>query len=130
KSLKGGIWKWHDKGYPIVKTEDSNYPQDDINGKSSEISAEIIKGVPSLDEEYKGEINTTVDARGFSCPVPILKSKKALKKLKIDQVLEILATDPGSQRDIPSWAHATGQELLISEKLSSKDYRFLVKRKK
>jgi tRNA 2-thiouridine synthesizing protein A len=57
-------------------------------------------------------------------------SKKTLKTLKIGQVLEILTTDPGSKRDIPSWAVATGQELLISEERDSKGFRFLVKRMK
>ncbi|MFX0095093.1 MAG: sulfurtransferase TusA family protein [Candidatus Hodarchaeota archaeon] len=76
------------------------------------------------------KIHKTVDARKFSCPVPILKSRKALKALKIDQVLEILTTDPGSMSDIPAWAQATGQELLVAEEHGSNEYRFLVKRKK
>ncbi|MHA1619017.1 MAG: sulfurtransferase TusA family protein [Promethearchaeota archaeon] len=57
----------------------------------------------------------------------MLKSKKALKALKIGQVLEILASHPSS---IPSWALATGQELLISEEREPNDFRFLVKRMK
>ncbi len=66
----------------------------------------------------------------LSCPQPILKSKKTLKKLKMGQVLEILTTDPGSLRDIPAWAHVTGQELLVSEEHGPKEFRFLVKRMK
>ena len=50
--------------------------------------------------------------------------------MKIGQVLEILTTDPGSKRDIPAWAHVTGQELLVSEESSPKEFRFLVKRMK
>jgi len=51
-------------------------------------------------------------------------------KLKIGQVLEILTTDPGSKRDIPSWAHVTGQELISSEDNSPEEFRFLVKKLK
>ncbi len=57
-------------------------------------------------------------------------SKKALNDLQIEQVLEILTTDPGSLADIPSWAHVTGQQLLTSEERGPKDFRFLVKRMK
>lgn len=78
-----------------------------------------------MTEAYK-----LLDARGLSCPMPVLKSKKALKELDINQILEILATDPGSMADIPAWTRTTGQELLLSEELGPKDYRFLVKRLK
>ena len=43
----------------------------------------------------------TLDCRGQSCPMPLLKVKKALKKLKPGQILEVLGTDPGSKNDIP-----------------------------
>ena len=69
----------------------------------------------------------------MACPMPVLKSRKALKKLKIDQVLEILTTDPGSMSDIPAWADVTGQELISKEERSpkgTKEFRFLVKRLK
>ena len=70
----------------------------------------------------------TLDARNLSCPMPVLKSKKALKELEIGQILEILATDPGSMADIPAWVRTTGQEIISSEELGSKNFRFLVKR--
>jgi tRNA 2-thiouridine synthesizing protein A len=76
------------------------------------------------------EVHKTLDARGLSCPNPILKSMQAIKKLKINQVLEILTTDPGSKADIPTWARATGNELIVSEERGPEDYRFLVKRLK
>lgn len=62
--------------------------------------------------------------------MPILKSRIAMKKLGINQVLEILTSDPGSLVDIPTWARATGQELISSEERGPKNYRFLVKRLK
>ena len=76
------------------------------------------------------EAQKTLDVRKLSCPMPVLKSKKALKELEIGQILEILATDPGSMADIPAWTRTTGQDLLSSEELGPKDFRFFVKRMK
>jgi len=76
------------------------------------------------------KVHKTLDARGLSCPMPILRSMKAIKKIRINQVLEILTTDPGSKTDIPKWARATGQELIASEERGPEDHRFLVKRLK
>ena len=76
------------------------------------------------------EVLSTLDARNLSCPMPVLKSKKALKAIEINQILEILATDPGSMADIPAWSRTTGQELISSEELGPKNFRFLVKRLK
>ena len=76
------------------------------------------------------KVNKKVDARGELCPTPILKSRKAIKKMKINQVLEILTTDPGSVNDIPAWAEVTGQELISKEELGPNDYRFLVRKLK
>ncbi len=75
-------------------------------------------------------VDKTLDARGLACPMPILKSRKALKSLKINQVLEIITSDPGSVSDIPAWATVTGNELLSSEERGSGEFYFLVKRLK
>ena len=76
------------------------------------------------------KVHKRLDARGLSCPMPIMKSMQAIKKIRINQVLEILTTDPGSLKDIPTWARATGQELISSEELGPKSFRFLVKKLK
>ena len=55
---------------------------------------------------------------------------KALDKLEIGQVLEVLSTDPGSKRDIPAWANVTGQELISLDEKIPEEYRFIVKRLK
>ncbi len=72
----------------------------------------------------------TLDARNLSCPMPVLKSKKALKGLELNQVLEIFASDPGSMADIPAWARTTGQELISAEERGPRNYRFLVRKLK
>ena len=45
-----------------------------------------------------------LDARGLNCPLPILRAKKALAEMTSGQVLRIVATDPGSQKDFPAFA--------------------------
>jgi len=122
KSLKGGIWAWAKKGYPFVKG-DSEITTD-------ESKTVTIEGKQPVNEKYLGEVHHTLDVRNLSCPIPVLKSRKAIKTLKHGQVLQILTTDPGSQRDIPSWANVTGQELLLAEERGSEGFRFVVKRMK
>lgn len=57
-------------------------------------------------------ITTTVDARGQSCPGPLVALARALKEADRGDLLELLATDPGSRSDIPAWAELSGNELL------------------
>ena len=54
----------------------------------------------------------TVDARGTSCPGPLLETKKALGSVPIGGILETLSSDEGTKADIPAWAKKTGQEFL------------------
>ena len=54
----------------------------------------------------------TLDCRGLSCPMPLLKTKKAIGKLQSGQILEILGTDPGTRNDLPSFAGKSGHEYL------------------
>ena len=57
-------------------------------------------------------ITRTVDARGQSCPGPLVTLARALKGAASGDLFELLATDPGSKSDVPSWATLTGNELL------------------
>jgi len=57
-------------------------------------------------------ITRTVDARGLSCPGPLVELARAIKDAASGQLFELLATDPGSKSDVPSWATLTGNELL------------------
>jgi tRNA 2-thiouridine synthesizing protein A len=56
-----------------------------------------------------------LDAKGLSCPLPILKTKKAVEALSKDQVLKVETTDPGSKNDMAAWAKRTGNEILKVE---------------
>jgi rhodanese-related sulfurtransferase/TusA-related sulfurtransferase len=57
-------------------------------------------------------VDMTVDAKGLSCPMPIVKAKKAINGLQPGQVLEVQATDKGSKADIQAWAESTGHQYL------------------
>ncbi|RLB82539.1 MAG: sulfurtransferase TusA family protein [Deltaproteobacteria bacterium] len=54
----------------------------------------------------------TLDCRGLSCPMPILKTKKAIGKMKSGQILEVLSSDPGTKNDLPAFAKKGGHEFL------------------
>lgn len=54
----------------------------------------------------------TLDAKGLNCPLPILKTKKMIKGMTSGQVLEVLATDPGSVADMAAFCNQTGNQLL------------------
>ena len=68
----------------------------------------------------------TLDCRGLSCPMPVLKTKKTISKMESGQVLEILSTDPGTKNDMPSFASRGGHEYL-GEKEDDGFIRFYVK---
>jgi TusA-related sulfurtransferase len=53
-----------------------------------------------------------VDARGTSCPGPILAAKKGIVDVKVGEIMEVLATDSGTQKDLPAWAKKVGHEYL------------------
>jgi TusA-related sulfurtransferase len=56
-----------------------------------------------------------LDTCGLNCPLPILKAKKSLTAMSSGQILKVLATDPGAQRDFEAFARQTGNELLAQE---------------
>ncbi len=74
------------------------------------------------------QVDREVDARGLNCPLPILRTKKALNDMASGQVLRVLATDPGSVRDFEAFAKQTGNQLM---QFAEQDgvFSFLVKRK-
>ena len=71
--------------------------------------------------------DSTLDAKGLNCPLPILKAKKALKAMDAGQTLEILSTDPGSIADFASFCKTTGNELVESGE-DGDTYTFLIKK--
>lgn len=57
----------------------------------------------------------TLDCRGMSCPMPIVKARKAIDELAVGEVLEVLATDKGAPADFKAWAERTDQKFLSAE---------------
>jgi len=74
------------------------------------------------------EIAALVDARGLSCPMPIVRTAQAIRPLAPGSIVEVLATDPGSQKDFAAWCRSTGHEL-VEATSSGATYRFVIRRK-
>ena len=74
----------------------------------------------------------TLDARGLNCPMPIIKAKKEIDKLQKGQILEVLATDPGSAADFKGWSKQTGHNLEEENQLNEAGktvYQFFIRHK-
>lgn len=74
------------------------------------------------------EFQRELDARGLNCPLPILKTKKALSEMESGDVLRVIATDPGSVRDFTAFARQTGNQLLDQYE-EDKEFVFYMRRK-
>lgn len=74
------------------------------------------------------EIAHRVDARGLSCPLPIVRAALAVKDMPSGSLVEVLATDPGSVKDFTAWCRTTGHRLLNSSETDGV-YRFVLIRK-
>ena len=68
-----------------------------------------------------------LDCTGMLCPMPIVKTTKAMKELQSGQILKMIATDAGSPPDIEAWSRQTGNELLRSTVENDKFVFFLKK---
>jgi tRNA 2-thiouridine synthesizing protein A len=73
------------------------------------------------------QISQTVDARGLSCPMPIVKTAQAIKTIEQGAMLEVFATDAGSVKDIAAWCRSTGNEL-VDQSSDGAVYRFVIRR--
>ena len=69
-----------------------------------------------MSEAINMTFNAEVDAIGMNCPLPILRTKKALATMQSGEVLKVKATDAGAAHDFPAFAKQTGNELLASTK--------------
>ena len=71
--------------------------------------------------------NSVLDAKGLSCPMPLLRTKKEMGKLASGEILQVDGTDPGSRNDIPGWCERSGHEYL-GEKEETGYISFFVKK--
>lgn len=70
-----------------------------------------------------------LDCSGMLCPMPVIKTSKAIKEVPVGHVVKLIATDPGAPADMQAWSRQTGHELLDSHQ-EGKKYVFYLKRKK
>ena len=74
------------------------------------------------------DFNKELDARGLNCPLPILSTKKALAEMGSGEILKVIATDPGSVKDMQAFAKQTGNDLVSSAEAGG-EYTFFMKKK-
>lgn len=77
--------------------------------------------------EAPTHVDRALDCLGLFCPMPIVKTREAMKAMAGGQVLEMLSDDPASEADMKSWAKRTGNELIAVTK-NGAVYRFLVRK--
>lgn len=69
----------------------------------------------------------TLDATGYNCPIPVLKTRKALKDMTPGEQITVLATDPASAIDMPHFCNTTGHELVESD-MDDGTYRYVIRK--
>lgn len=74
------------------------------------------------------QFDRDLDVTGLKCPLPILRTKKALADMASGEVLRVRATDPGAQKDFPAFSRQTGNELLDQQEADGV-FEFFLKRK-
>ena len=72
-------------------------------------------------------VTATVDARNLSCPMPIVKTAQQMKTITSGQLVEVLATDPGSLKDFTAWTRSTGNAL-VEQTVENGVYHFIIRR--
>ena len=75
------------------------------------------------------KVDQTLDCKGLNCHLPVLKTKKAIDGMMMGQILEMVATDPGSIPDMQAWSKKTGHQLLESRQENSL-YWFYIRKMK
>ena len=74
------------------------------------------------------QVHKELDCSGMLCPMPVVKTSQAIKDIELDQVLKMVATDPGAPPDMEAWSRQTGHEMLESTEDGGK-YIFYFRRK-
>jgi tRNA 2-thiouridine synthesizing protein A len=74
------------------------------------------------------QVTRTLDAKGLSCPLPIVKTAQNMKELASGDLLEVLATDPGSVKDFEAWSKSTGNPV-VEQSADGGVFRFILQKK-
>ena len=70
----------------------------------------------------------TLDVKGAACPIPVVKTAKAMKLMSSGEILEILATDPGVEPDMKAWTKQTKNELISIDRQDGGVFRVVVRK--
>ena len=73
-------------------------------------------------------MNATLDVTGLACPLPVLKAKKAIRRVAPGAVLQVLATDPSAVKDFQAFCAATG-DILVDWSEDAGVFTFHIRRK-
>ncbi|WP_255193606.1 sulfurtransferase TusA family protein [Natronobeatus ordinarius] len=73
-------------------------------------------------------VTETLDVKGLSCPMPIVKTKQAIDDLEAGEVLEVVSTDSGSMSDIQGWADGTDGVSLLEQDEGDDVYKHYVEK--
>jgi tRNA 2-thiouridine synthesizing protein A len=79
--------------------------------------------------EGTSKVDQTLDCKGLLCPLPVIRTKQAIDKMAVGQVLEMISTDPGSVADMQAWSRRTGHELLEHRQASGL-FQFYIRKTK
>jgi tRNA 2-thiouridine synthesizing protein A len=79
--------------------------------------------------EGTAKVDQTLDCKGLLCPLPVIRTKQAIDKMAVGQVLEMISTDPGSVADMQAWSKRTGHELL-EHRQGNGLFQFYIRKKK
>jgi tRNA 2-thiouridine synthesizing protein A len=74
-------------------------------------------------------IARTLDLKGLACPLPIVRTSKAVKELVSGELVEVFATDPGSVQDFSAWCRSTGNTLVEQSRDDDGAFRYLIRKR-
>jgi tRNA 2-thiouridine synthesizing protein A len=75
------------------------------------------------------QVDQVLDCTGLLCPIPVVKTSKAIKTIEVGQVLQMIATDPGAPPDMEAWSRQTGHEM-IAQSTDADKFLFWFRRTK
>jgi tRNA 2-thiouridine synthesizing protein A len=74
-------------------------------------------------------VATTLDLKGLACPLPIVKTSKAVREMAIGELVEVFATDPGSAQDFSAWCRSTGNALVEQSRDDDGVFRYVIRKR-
>ena len=74
-------------------------------------------------------VATTLDLKGLACPLPIVKTSKAVREMASGELVEVLATDPGSAQDFSAWCRSTGNLLVEQSRDDDGVFHYVIRKR-